>query len=982
MALTNPKIFGLKIGNKFTDVQNRRLVLRNLRIPEPDLDIIRGSQDASGSRGDFINFSRLTQPIYRTLDRYYEDSKVYDTVVIDRASISTILFGNLTINGRLDGSAIRYRYVDEKKLSVDSGNVNDTTDEITITGHGTNTEDNLRYVEGDTSIGGLANYTKYFVIKVDDNTIKLAATASDATAGNAINLTSSGSGTHTFVTQSEVKIADISTSRVSAWSSSDLRATSSDLSIQAKARISYGAQVRIRSSGSESILQFGTTELDVPGVSGKPRLQTSQIPQEREFDAEIPTHKIKIKTSASNTIELYAMKGIPLIFEGQFRNLSPRIRVIPLSGDIKPSWKIKEVNNPNSFINFADVLSGTYSQITFNSGSSRARFVQFYYPSDNIREIFLNSAGLTTLPVAKLSKLRRLELENNKISTLPNLNNFATSPTLFTTLNLRRNNLHLSEIPTERKLNAAVLDKIPSTVKFLVMGSTFYGSISDDSSITASDYSWHSENTQSGVANANASIIFQRFPKIQSLNLQRYGSKQFFHPDADDPECHIPNISDKCETYNIYRNNFRAIAGGESTAQTYNSVGNTGTDNGRSYLNAPTGDEKTIKTCTSLVNLQLSRNYNLTDESFGAPNAIASDNIKSIRMTFTNLPLPNVSNKPELEIIEANHTRNAGHIAFLSGGNEIYKFSNCNKLTQIYISNSVTQPQSGNSRPNGGLHGNFPTSFTNPELQIIRMENVRLEGGTPKDGGSGDTFPSTLFQNTPILREIRFSSAYFRKAGIGVQLFAFTPLIEVIRISSNKRITGNLPNIGSCSKLRYLDLRSNDFDGPVYSLVSNESLETLYLYDNKLTGDIPAYNNLPLMRRMKFNNNKFTKLFKFGLPNLQEFRCHINEITGTIPTFADCPKLKFLTLYSNKLSNYTPGALAENYSLRLADFSNNQLQQGAINNIVNDIYTNFENSGSSRSVLINLRNNPAQPSGDDVLEKIAELKKIGWQILT
>ena len=445
MALTNPKIFGLKIGNKFTDVENRRLVLRNLRIPEPDLDIIRGSQDASGSRGDFINFSRLSQPIYRTLDRYYEDSKVYDRVVIDRASISTILFGNLTINGRLDGSAIRYRYLD-----------------------------------GTT-----------------------------------------------------VKIADISTSR-------------------------YGAQVRIRSSGSESIMQFGT-QSDADGIEDKPRLQTSLIPQEREFDAEIPTHKIKIKTSASNTIELYAMKGIPLIFEGQFRNLTPRIRVIPLSGGIEPSWKIKEVNNPNAFINFTDVLSGTYSQITFNSGSSKARFVQFYYPSDNIREIFLRSAGLTTLPVAKLSNLRRLDLENNKISTLPNLNDFATSSTLFKILNLRRNNLHLSEIPTERKLNAAVLNKIPSTVEFLTMGSTFYGSISDDSAITASDYSdWYSENTESGVGNANASIIFQRFPNIKSLNLQRYGSKQFFHADTDDPECHIPNISDKCTTYNIYRNNFRS----------------------------------------------------------------------------------------------------------------------------------------------------------------------------------------------------------------------------------------------------------------------------------------------------------------------------------------------------------------------------------------------------------------------------------------
>ena len=87
-------------------------------------------------------------------------------------------------------------------------------------------------------------------------------------------------------------------------------------------------------------------------------------------------------------------------------------------------------------------------------------------------------------------------------------------------------------------------------------------------------------------------------------------------------------------------------------------------------------------------------------------------------------------------------------------------------------------------------------------------------------------------------------------------------------------------------------------------------------------------------------------------------------------------------MYSNKFSNYTPGALAENYNLRLADFSNNQLQQASINNIVNDIYTNFENSGSSRSVLVNLRNNPAQPSGESVLEKIEELKKIGWQILT
>ena len=41
------------------------------------------------------------------------------------------------------------------------------------------------------------------------------------------------------------KLADISTSRVSAWSSSDPRANNQNLSTQKKARISYGARVSI-----------------------------------------------------------------------------------------------------------------------------------------------------------------------------------------------------------------------------------------------------------------------------------------------------------------------------------------------------------------------------------------------------------------------------------------------------------------------------------------------------------------------------------------------------------------------------------------------------------------------------------------------------------------------------------------------------------------------------------------------------------------
>ena len=124
------------------------------------------------------------------------------------------------------------------------------------------------------------------------------------------------------------KLADISTSRVSAWSSSDPRANNQFLPTQKKARISYGARVSIVSGGQ---LQFGTQSTATQalgndssntapqsgfvGPFGQPRLQTSLVPEEKEFDSEVPTSKIKCNING-NQVFLYAMKGIPLVFKG------------------------------------------------------------------------------------------------------------------------------------------------------------------------------------------------------------------------------------------------------------------------------------------------------------------------------------------------------------------------------------------------------------------------------------------------------------------------------------------------------------------------------------------------------------------------------------------------------------------------------------------------------------------------------------------
>src|SRR5207244_446035 len=64
-----------------------------------------------------------------------------------------------------------------------------TADNIYLQGHGFNTGDSIRYRTTGTPIGGLANNGTYFVIRVDDNQLKLAASAANATAGTAIALT-------------------------------------------------------------------------------------------------------------------------------------------------------------------------------------------------------------------------------------------------------------------------------------------------------------------------------------------------------------------------------------------------------------------------------------------------------------------------------------------------------------------------------------------------------------------------------------------------------------------------------------------------------------------------------------------------------------------------------------------------------------------------------------------------------------------------
>jgi len=79
-----------------------------------------------------------------------------------------------------------------------SSNVDPTNDALTKTSHGFQTGDVLYYEDNGSAIGGLTTKTNYHVIRVDDNTFKLALSADDADAGTAIDLTSTGNDSQTF----------------------------------------------------------------------------------------------------------------------------------------------------------------------------------------------------------------------------------------------------------------------------------------------------------------------------------------------------------------------------------------------------------------------------------------------------------------------------------------------------------------------------------------------------------------------------------------------------------------------------------------------------------------------------------------------------------------------------------------------------------------------------------------------------------------
>ena len=769
MTLRNPKLFGLAVNNTFADIIDKNAALTTLNLPPNDLDIIRNSSSFL-SQTDFVTCSKLSVPLFKTLDRIHLDTLQYNSILNNSAGFDKILLGNLTVNGKVSASSIRYKFID--------------------------------------------------------------GTGSSAT----------------------IKFADISTSRVSSWNSTDSPTLSTS-------PIFYGSRVGIITTGS----------LGFSGSVSENRLKTTIVPEEKEFAAEVVTNKIQCNIGGSN-VTLFAMKGIPLIFKGFFRDLNASISRINI-GNIKPTWRIQEVNDLSKKVDFVDINS---TNIFYRGSIGKERFIKYYYNPNNVTGITIINGGITDIPRSVLSNLISLNLSKNRLQIFPNIKNIAPN---LKTLNFSDNQFFSSEIPTERNLNQNIVNKLPSTLESITMGRTFGGSIP--------------QNILSG----------SNFPNLITLNLEypsfSVNNSPKFSKDVNQNPCELPNVSSTVKIYNVQSNNFQVLGSTNIDSNSYN-----------------------FQDLENLEQLNVRYNSGLTTSLF----TINSSKIKIVNIEGTRLPIPDLRNKTQLQIFTCRGSSSPVGVGMsIYNSNGDFKFNGCTSLKQLIMSDSgvtgefpifeneeleyldfkITRIE-GQTGPNC-LAANTISKLN--KLKYFLIDSKYWNVTTPIN--------DSIFANSNSLVTWWFRT--YKKTTGPLPLFVGCPNLKTIVAPSNS-FSGNLPNFATTPLIYHINLSDNNFSGKIPSLSNLKNLRFLFLQNNSFTS-LDPFSNLPRLKFFyAFNNNIKGLLPDFSscllLRGLYLYNNQFDDYQSGY--LSNNYNLKYLLLQNNNFSqtaiNKIIGDLYDNYT--------------------------------------------------------------------
>ncbi len=228
---------------------------------------------------------------------------------------------------------------------------------------------------------------------------------------------------------------DISTSRVSSWSTS-------------KPTLSFGGDLTIDSlspasgSGNPSLNLLPnltkpegneTPKLHIGKIQIDGRVQQAPI-SSRAFAAEQATHKLKVKINGEE-LYLYAMKNIPMQFKGVFKgpgqatnNALMNVNIaegLP-DGTNRTDYRIFRGTQLELEVRTADTTRP--DALFFSNNATRSRTIEVYQDPAKIGELITNGGAsvnyglrITNFPNANFSRLKTLSFPGNNLTTIPNL---------------------------------------------------------------------------------------------------------------------------------------------------------------------------------------------------------------------------------------------------------------------------------------------------------------------------------------------------------------------------------------------------------------------------------------------------------------------------------------------------------------------------------------------------------------------------------
>ncbi|KAL5975126.1 Brassinosteroid LRR receptor kinase [Asimina triloba] len=372
-------------------------------------------------------------------------------------------------------------------------------------------------------------------------------------------------------------------------------------------------------------------------------------------------------------------------------------------------------------------------------------------------------------------------------------------------------------------------------------------------------------------------------------------------------------------------------------------------DVSRNSLSGSVSDLSSLRSCSALKSLNLSRNgFTFSGSSGGVPMPL-----QSMDFSYNKISSPNVlpwilSDCSDLRVLDLKGNKVSGMIPVFGCARLEHLDLSANNFSGAIDSQlaGLEQLQFLNLSDNK-FWGKIP-SFATGSLQQAALAMNRFTGEIPQQllrGACGtlvelDLSSNALYGTLPYdlascysLESINLSSNNFSGEYPSGIFSSMSNLKRLVLSFNNFR--GKLPNlmISNLTELETLDLSSNHFSGSIpLDLCRNpaNSLKELYLQNNLFTSAIPAtLSDCSKLVSLDLSFNYLSGTIPPSLGSLSQLRdlvMLLNQLEGEIPAeLANIKSLENLILDNNRLTGTIPAGLSKCSSLNWISLSSNQL---------------------------------------------------------